>query len=265
VVHSGRPGNIAEVRRNQAFFSKSPDGLRWAANLIADKISAQQKLLVTCCEFPGVSNEFITDLSVAGRMMKALEKELRLLKVAEREIMEGQIRGREGTAARLYFAGLVKLINPVVPDFAGRKKRPAFDIFNALLNYLYGMLYTQVFLALLKTGLDPFMGVLHADQYGSKPTLAYDAIEPYRPWADEVAIRLILQGKISTDHFFQQGDETAGLWLTPVGKSTVITEMLKHLGESTPHGETGNLTLRRVQIDRDAGAFAVMLKNYKVT
>lgn len=69
-----------------------------------------------------------------------------------------------------------------LPRFISTNARadPAFDAFNSLLNYLYGMLYVMVEMALVKAGIDPYMGILHADEY-QKITMVYDCIEPYRP------------------------------------------------------------------------------------
>ena len=135
-----------------------------------------------------------------------------------------RFRGQEGTASRLYFQELGRLLDPAL-GFRGRTGRPAFDPFNALLNYLYGMLYTSVHLALLKSGLDPYMAVLHADQYGGKPTMAYDFIEPYRPWADQVALELAFSGVAASPDFFRTDPDDRGLWLDSKGKSAVIDAM----------------------------------------
>jgi len=42
--------------------------------------------------------------------------------------------------------------------------RTAADPVNAVLNYLYALLEAEVRIACLKVGLDPGIGVLHADQ-----------------------------------------------------------------------------------------------------
>lgn len=142
--------------------------------------------------------------------------------------------------------------------FTGRQKRPAYDPFNVLLNYLYGMLYTSVHLSLLKAGLDPYMGVLHADRYGAAPTLVFDAIEPFRPWADEVALGLMLGGRVTPASFEQRDDPTEGLWLSGAGKDVVIESMLAFL--ESPDTAAGPKIKRRVMMDRRAQALATQLK-----
>jgi CRISPR-associated protein Cas1 len=54
---------------------------------------------------------------------------------------------------------------------------------NALLNYLYGVLASEVTIALHAIGLDPSLGILHADK-DNRASLAYDLMEPLRPVVD---------------------------------------------------------------------------------
>lgn len=99
------------------------------------------------------------------------------------EPMDGQqlkntIRGYEGSSARIFFTTISKLL-PVAYRFAKRSRRPAEDIFNALLNYSFAVLYSMVERALLNAGLNPYLGYFHRDDYQHKG-LVYDFIEPYR-------------------------------------------------------------------------------------
>lgn len=55
--------------------------------------------------------------------------------------------------------------------------RTAANPINALLNYLYAILETEVRLAVLTIGLDPSMGILHADQK-SRDSFAFDEYSP---------------------------------------------------------------------------------------
>ncbi len=59
---------------------------------------------------------------------------------------------------------------------------------NAILNYAYGVLESQVRIATVASGLDPAIGYLHACRPG-RSALVYDLMEPLRPMVD----RLILQ------------------------------------------------------------------------
>jgi len=50
---------------------------------------------------------------------------------------------------------------------------------NSALNYGYGILYGQVWGAVMNAGFEPFAGFLHLDRPG-KPSLVLDLIEEFR-------------------------------------------------------------------------------------
>ena len=270
-ISSGRPGNIATVRKNQPDFCRSAEGMQWVAQTLANKVENQRALLRLLAENPNVPPDFPGDVRFADKVMASLEKRLReaseglslsptLASLAE------TFRGQEGSASRVYFQQLVKYLAHLPPEslfrlpdatFEGRQKRPAYDPFNALLNYLYGMLYTSCHLALLKSGLDPYLGVLHADRHGDHPTLVFDFIEPYRPWADRVALELAESGVFDEESFEPDADER-GLWLSRSGKSLVIDAMLEFMEKPTEY--KSRQVKRRVQIDLDAQQLAVRVK-----
>jgi CRISPR-associated endonuclease Cas1 len=64
-----------------------------------------------------------------------------------------------------------------------RRNRNAHHPVNALLNYGYAVLESQVRIAIAKAGLDPSIGYLHVCQAG-RDSLVYDLMEPYRPQVD---------------------------------------------------------------------------------
>ncbi len=261
-VSSGRPGNIATVRKNQPQFCRSAAGYGWVADLIAQKIENQRTLLHALAENPAAPTGFADDVRPSDKVLASLEQRFRqwaappVWDAAAQESAASTFRGQEGTVSRIYFQKIARYLGEA-NEFEGRQKRPAYDPFNALLNYLYGMLYTSVHLALLKNGLDPYLGVLHADQYGGTPTLVFDAIEPYRPWADRVAVQLTQNGQINGD-CFEPDTEEHGLWLSSMGKSVVIDAMLGWMEESAPYGS--KQVKRKVQIDLDAQQLAVRVR-----
>ncbi len=108
------------------------------------------------------------------------------------EIARPTIMGLEGTAARHYWEAAALLLEKHI-EFRGRETRGASDFVNSLLNYGYGVLYSQVWSAVLNAGLEPFGGFLHTDRPG-KPSLVLDLTEEFRaPIVDRTvfaAIRL---------------------------------------------------------------------------
>ena len=126
--------------------------------------------------------------------------------------------GWEGQLARKYWSLLGRAV-PEAWQFKGRSRRPARDPFNATINYFYGMLYAQVEQALFGAGLDPHLGILHADEY-DRPTLAYDLIEPFRPWVDHFVIESAYQIQVELSDCFEAKDN--GCWLSRKGKKDLI-------------------------------------------
>lgn len=102
--------------------------------------------------------------------------------------IRGQLLSIEGRAGREYWSAVKVLVKNKVSDFPGREHRGATDLLNSMLNYGYGILYSQVWGALLLAGLEPFAGFIHVDRPG-KPSLVLDFIEEFRqPVVDHAII-----------------------------------------------------------------------------
>ncbi|MCK6579481.1 MAG: CRISPR-associated endonuclease Cas1 [Anaerolineae bacterium] len=96
----------------------------------------------------------------------------------------------EGRAARCYWDAVGHIL-PTEYGWTGRTTRGATDPVNSLLNYGYGILYSQIERALVLAGLDPFAGFVHADRPG-KPSLVLDLIEEFRQTVvDRVVVGLV--------------------------------------------------------------------------
>ncbi|WP_183981093.1 CRISPR-associated endonuclease Cas1 [Tunturiibacter gelidoferens] len=83
--------------------------------------------------------------------------------------------------------------------------RRATNPVNAILNYLYALLEVQARLAAAKLGLDPGLGVLHADtQY--RESLACDLMEPIRPEVDAFVLDWLQREPLLRSYFFEERD-----------------------------------------------------------
>jgi CRISPR associated protein Cas1 len=80
--------------------------------------------------------------------------------------------------------------------------RAATHPINALLNYLYALLESEARIALLAAGLDPTLGVLHADQR-NRDSFALDAMEPVRPDVDAFVLDLLEKRVFSARDFVE--------------------------------------------------------------
>jgi CRISP-associated protein Cas1 len=99
----------------------------------------------------------------------------------------------EGGAGRQYWTGVRALLDGHAL-FEAREHRGAPDAVNSALNYGYGILYMQVWGAIMNAGLEPFAGFLHVDRPG-KPSLVLDLIEEFRqPIVDRAVIASLTKG-----------------------------------------------------------------------
>lgn len=114
------------------------------------------------------------------------------------------VLGLEGEAASVYFGQFGQLIKPDKRSewpWAARRRRPAPDAVNALLDYTYSMLLSDCVRALISCGLDPHAGFLHSSKR-NKPALALDLMEEFRaPVADSVVQTVINNGEVKPGGF----------------------------------------------------------------
>jgi CRISPR-associated protein Cas1 len=61
---------------------------------------------------------------------------------------------------------------------------------NAILNYTYAVLQSQVQIRLVAEGYDPMLGVMHADRDGA-PAFVFDMMEPERPKVDRAVLAFL--------------------------------------------------------------------------
>ncbi|MCP4630858.1 MAG: CRISPR-associated endonuclease Cas1, partial [bacterium] len=90
------------------------------------------------------------------------------------------------------------------------------------------ILYSQVEKACILSGLDPYVGFLHADNYNKK-SMVFDLIEPFRIFGEQTAVYLFT-GKKMKDEYFDAGEQA--VTLNTKGKPMVVEAMNKHLDET---------------------------------
>jgi CRISPR-associated protein Cas1 len=136
------------------------------------------------------------------------------------------LMGYEGTGGRLYWDGVKEIIGQR-GEFMGREHRGATDAVNALLNYGYGILYSQVWGAVLNAGLEPFAGFLHVDRPG-KPSLVLDLVEEFRqPVVDRTVIAHINLGEAVTLKGGMLDEETRARYAAKILERLESTETVK--------------------------------------
>ena len=225
-IWSPKYGSVSTIRKGQLAFSFSKEAITWIKNIIRQKIENQQALLLMMRK---------DDNATENKVQKAINRlEDYRTKIAglEGEIVADiapNLRGWEGVASKIYFEAL-NLFIPEELRFENRSQHPAMDIVNAMLNYGYGLLYGKIEGALIKAGIDPYIGIMHRDDY-NRPVLVYDVIEIYRVWIDYVVYALVSQSSITDEYYSVKED--GSYWLEPLGRRILIQSVNDYLEEIT--------------------------------
>lgn len=228
-VWSPRYGSISTIRKGQLNFTSSHAALEWIKEVIMQKMENQQALMLLLQpRETGLERE-------RKRNIDRIEDYRNKVSKLEGEIVSDvapTLRGWEGQASRIYFATIVKYL-PEEFQFEQRSQHPAMDVANAFLNYGYGVLYGKVEGALIKAGVDPYIGILHRDDY-NRPVLVYDVIELYRIWVDYVVFTLLAQNGITEECYSIRED--GSYWLEPLGRRILIQSLNDYLDETISKG-----------------------------
>jgi CRISPR-associated protein Cas1 len=207
--------SLATLRRKQVYFSDRKEGAAWVVQQFELKTKEQIRNLKMLADRVPAQEAAIEEVMEELRQgMVGLEE--RFITIPDGDWAAG-IMGWEGHQAKMYWQIIGQSL-PLPWRFRGRSRRPALDAYNALTNYFYGMLYAMIEQALFGAGLDPHLGILHADEY-DRPTLAYDLIEPFRPWVDRFILYQILREDLQPDIVIPKGE---GFWLDRAAKKTLI-------------------------------------------
>ena len=138
----------------------------------------------------------------------------------------------EGRIADIYWSQLLKVFNKLYPEFKfvsrnntlNSHNRNASDEVNALLNYGYSILESEVRKDLNSIGLDPSISFLH-ELSNSRASLVYDLQELYRWLVDLSVIQLLEEKRLKKSDF-------------------IVTENYNiRLGESTAKALIGKIKL----------------------
>lgn len=193
----------ANLRRRQAVASGSVAGLEISKTLIGLKIDGQRRLLQELWQ----NHAIAVQLADIATTLPAIDNVI-------------ELRHAEASAAALYWAAWrdhleLKFTKPATRVFPAHwfrfdrrsslltgAPRSATDPTNALLNYSYALLEAEARVSLLKVGLDPGIGMLHADQ-GSRDSMALDVMEPIRPSVDRGIVELVRRQRFGSRDFLE--------------------------------------------------------------
>jgi CRISPR-associated endonuclease Cas1 len=220
----------ARLRRAQALAPTNGVGTGLARELVRRKLEGQLALLDRLHN--GRASAPVIQNSLANLDGATTPAQLRLYESAA---AKASWKAWESVPVRF-----VRKDEPRIPEHwrtFGRRTSPltgsprlATNPTNAILNYVYAIAETETQIAAQALGLDPGMGVLHADQ-PSRDSLALDLMEPVRPEVDACVLELLQRQVFRAADFFETREgvcrvlppltqalvETASQWRIKVG------------------------------------------------
>lgn len=223
-----RFGSTALIRRRQMEVFAAEEGLELAKEWIINKIDLSITHLKEL-EYKrhSAAGEIEDEIKAILEFREKIQNVSGTIGEARNTIM-----GYEGNASKHYYKVISHLI-PAPYKFQGRSSRPAKDEYNCLLNYAFGVLYGKVEKACIIAGLDPYVGILHTDNY-NKISLVFDFIENYRYLAWKVVFSLFSRKLVNKNYF----DETAGgLRLNKEGKKVLLEQLTEQFEKKTVHND----------------------------
>ena len=203
--------------------------------------SEEKRLLLSRCFVKGKidnqraylrrQNRKLKDEALSATILQLRQK----AKEAETAPDLDTLRGIEGQVAHLYFSVYGKFFQVKGLSFPGRIKRPPPDPVNALLSLGYTLLHSQIVSLLETSGLDPYLGFLHAPDYG-RTSLALDLMEEWRPvLVDPLVVRLFNWGTIKPQDFTEEPwddeEDFTTVRLSPQGLRKFLDQFRKRMDE----------------------------------
>lgn len=253
-IWSPKYGSISTIRKGQLNFSFSHDAVDWIKEVVRQKIENQQALILMMQPDNG---EECWQVDKAVNRLEDYRSKIAGLDGEVVSDVAATLRGWEGVSSKIYF----EMLNHYIPEhlrFAQRSQHPAMDPVNALLNYGYGLLYGKIEGALIKAGIDPYVGIMHRDNY-NRPVLVYDVIELYRIWIDYVVFSLVIQDVV-TDEYYSVKDD-GSYWLEPLGRRVLIQSVNDYLEDVVE--QKGRERSRSYQIQLYAQKLAQIFKKHE--
>jgi CRISPR-associated protein Cas1 len=208
-------GNVMLRKKQFAVVQDEDESTKISKNIITGKILNSRAVLQRSLRDHG---ERLNSIS----MQDAIARLAISCKSLDNANNRDSVRGIEGESSRCYFEVMDNMIVTQKEDFfmKGRNRRPPLDRFNALLSFLYALVYSGVTSALETVGLDPAVGFLHAYRSG-RNSLALDIMEEFRPFlADRFALTLVNRRQIQGDDFLVK--ENGAVLLNDKGRKKVL-------------------------------------------
>ncbi len=249
-----RFGSTAYIRRRQLDVFESEEGFEFVRNWLKNKINMSIQHLKSLKYKRKDKEEKINE--AANKISEYINK----IDSVSGTINElrNTLQGYEGNASKIYY-GILSFLIPESFKFKGRSFRPAKDEFNCMLNYAFGVLYGKVEKACVIAGLDPFVGIMHTDNYNKK-SLVFDLIENYRHLAIKCVFTMFSRKQVKKSNFDKIKD---GYKLNDSGKKSLLENFTELLNKKVLHNKRKITNLDIIQSDCHETANKLIQKGNK--
>ena len=191
------------LRKQQYKFSENHQGLNISRKIIKAKLLNQRSTIRTLNKSKNSDDVKFYENKI-NESIKSLDK-LRFGPNVNVSNAKTKIMGIEGNASTYYWMAISEIL-PEDVKFYQRINRFPDDITNAMLNYGYAILASEVTKHLILNRLDPYCGFLHFDRE-RRTSLTFDLIEEFRQQlVDKVVFYLINTGQITNDDLDKRND-----------------------------------------------------------
>lgn len=198
--------------------------LALARSVVAGKLANLRGMLLE-----RVPKEAKAEAKKVVKQIKAAEKGV------ERARRLEQVRSHEGAGSAAYFSAFGLMIKNPDFSFTARTRRPPTDPVNAMLSFGYTLLANDLRTAANIVGFDPYIGYLHAEEYG-RPALPLDLMEEFRPLVvDTMVLSIINQGLMTRDDFGTPTEE--GCRMTDDGRKRFLEQYEQRRATEFMHPE----------------------------
>ncbi len=255
-----RPSRSLEIWKHQLLLHGTPEGLDFAREWLCVKVQRKLEWLPKLKSYRQDQPDALKIIDETSASLQETLTRLRNQSLQNVPVAAAELRGIEGNGHKTYLA----LINALLPrqyKFDARSRQPAQDLFNAMLNYGYGILYNWTESALWESGANPYFGFLHSGERQHK-ALLFDFIESYRPWVDRVVFKLCVR-KIATLQHVEPHADGGGLWLNKEGRKLLATAVYEKFRRKLSPIDGENAWTLRSSIAKDAVHFAQRMLRLK--
>lgn len=234
-------GSTAFIRRKQIEIFETSKGTEIAKEILMNKIKNNLGHLEDLKVKREAKKDFIDE------KIKEMRRYIYQIKLVNGDVKtkRATLMAYEGNAGKIYYQTLSELI-PEEFKFKKRSMHPAKDEFNAMLNYAFGILYSKIEKACIIAGLDPYVGIIHTDNYGKK-SLVFDMIESHRHLASRTVFSLFTQKRVKRNLHFERN--SGGTILNSEGKRLVVESFYNRLEKKVRYNNRNISNLDKIQFE----------------